>query len=88
MTLRDKLSIVADAVFSTLLILGGLTFGILFVWKFCSQIASSAVSTHISPSNLYTEIISTNLVSVPCPCGYCKPDLGIAVPEHLTYSQR
>lgn len=83
MTLRDKLSIVADAVFSTLLIIGGLALGILFGWKFCSKIASSASSTHISPSNLYAEIISTNLVSVPCPCGFCKPDQGIAVPEHI-----
>ena len=83
MTLKEKLLIVADTVFFTLLILGGIVSGFLFAEILNCKKASSASSTHISPSNLYTEIISTNLVSVPCPCGFCKPDQGIAVPEHI-----
>lgn len=31
----------------------------------------------------FAEIVSTNLVHVPCTCGYCRPSEGIAVPEHI-----
>ena len=34
-------------------------------------------------SNLFAVIVSTNLVRVPCTCGYCRPSEGIAVPEHV-----
>ncbi|MBO6031987.1 MAG: hypothetical protein J6Q22_11140 [Prevotella sp.] len=34
-------------------------------------------------STLKTQIVSTNLVRIPCTCGVCKPDQGIVVPEHV-----
>lgn len=34
-------------------------------------------------NNLYAVHVSTNLVSVPCRCGYCDPSRGIRVPEHI-----
>ena len=33
--------------------------------------------------NIYAVHVSTNLVSVPCRCGYCDPSRGIRVPEHI-----
>ena len=33
--------------------------------------------------NVYAVQLSTNLVSVPCRCGYCDPSRGIRVPEHI-----
>ena len=35
------------------------------------------------PGNIYAVHISTNLVSTPCNCGYCRPSEGIRVPEHI-----
>lgn len=34
-------------------------------------------------TSLYAQLISTNLVRIPCTCGYCRPSEGIVVPEHL-----
>lgn len=31
----------------------------------------------------YAVLVTTNLVSQPCPCGVCDPSKGIAVPEHI-----
>lgn len=31
----------------------------------------------------YAVLISTNLVPQNCPCGFCDPSRGIAVPEHI-----
>lgn len=31
----------------------------------------------------YAIQVTTNLVSVPCNCGFCRPEEGIAVPEHI-----
>ena len=44
-----------------------------------------AIENVISNSNDYllAEIVSTNLVSVPCKCGFCRPNEGIRVPEHI-----
>jgi hypothetical protein len=28
-------------------------------------------------------LVVTNLVHVPCRCGFCRPEEGVAVPEHL-----
>lgn len=28
-------------------------------------------------------LITTNLIHRPCPCGFCRPSEGIAVPEHI-----
>ena len=32
---------------------------------------------------LFAVLVSTNLVSQPCPCGFCDPSRNIAVPEHI-----
>ena len=31
----------------------------------------------------YAVLVSTNLVSQPCTCGFCRPEQGIRVPEHI-----
>lgn len=31
----------------------------------------------------YAEVVTTNLVRVPCACGFCRPAEGIVVPEHI-----
>ena len=36
-----------------------------------------------SEPSLYAVLVSTNLVSQPCPCGFCDYSKGIAVPEHI-----
>lgn len=42
------------------------------------------ISYHPSPSsNFAALLVSSNLVYRPCPCGFCKPSEGIAVPEHI-----
>lgn len=28
-------------------------------------------------------LVTTNLVSVPCTCGYCRPAEGVRIPEHI-----
>ena len=33
--------------------------------------------------NLSAVLIQTNLCYRPCPCGFCRPSEGIAVPEHI-----
>lgn len=33
--------------------------------------------------NLSAVLIQTNLYHRPCPCGFCRPSEGIAVPEHI-----
>ena len=44
-----------------------------------------AIENVISNSNDYllVEVVTTNLVSVPCKCGFCRPNEGIRVPEHI-----
>lgn len=44
-----------------------------------------AIENVISNSNdfLLAEVVTTNLVSVPCNCGFCRPNEGIRVPEHI-----
>ena len=39
--------------------------------------------TSNSNDYLLVEVVTTNLVSVPCKCGYCRPEEGIRVPEHI-----
>ena len=34
-------------------------------------------------SRLVAMLVTTNLVSVPCNCGFCRPEEGIAVLEHI-----
>lgn len=34
-------------------------------------------------AHAYAVLISTNLVSQPCSCGFCDPSRNIAVPEHI-----
>lgn len=51
-------------------------------------IANSVTTNDYSwnfPSNktLYAVLVSTNIVSQPCPCGFCDPSRNIAVPEHI-----
>ena len=51
-------------------------------------IANSVTTNDYSwnfPSNktLYAVLISTNIVSQPCPCGFCDNARGIRVPEHV-----
>lgn len=33
--------------------------------------------------NLYAMLVTTNIVSQPCDCGWCRPEQGIRVPEHI-----
>ena len=42
-----------------------------------------AITNGTSDIRLYAQLISTNLVRIPCTCGYCRPSEGIAVPEHV-----
>ena len=35
------------------------------------------------PDNLYAVHVSTNLVSVPCKCGFCDTARGVRVREHI-----
>lgn len=53
-----------------------------------SYIANSVTTNDYSwnfPPNktLYAVLISTNIVSQPCPCGFCDNARGIRVPEHI-----
>ena len=43
----------------------------------------SAIKKGTSDISLYAQLVSTNLVRIPCTCGYCRPSEGIAVPEHI-----
>ena len=43
----------------------------------------SAITNGTSDISLYAQLVSTNLVRIPCACGYCRPSEGIVVPEHL-----
>lgn len=43
----------------------------------------SALTNGTSDISLYAQLVSTNLVRIPCSCGYCRPSEGIAVPEHV-----
>ena len=49
------------------------------------QARIKTIENVISNSNDYllVEVVTTNLVSVPCKCGYCRPNEGIRVPEHI-----
>lgn len=48
-----------------------------------SEIESAITNGTSDLHPLYAQFISTNLVSVPCSCGYCRPSEGIVVPEHI-----
>ena len=41
------------------------------------------VSSKSISGNIYAVHVSTNLVSVPCKCGFCDPERGVRVPEHI-----
>lgn len=43
----------------------------------------SATPKHITTKNLFAVLVTTNLVSQPCACGFCDPVRGIRVPEHV-----
>ena len=47
--------------------------------------AMESLSTAISNyhETLFAELVTTNLVSVPCNCGHCRPSEGIVIPEHI-----
>ena len=50
---------------------------------------ANSVTTNSSPvipcpeKTIYAVLVSTNLVSQPCPCGFCDNARGIRVPEHI-----
>ena len=41
--------------------------------------------TNATPNtpSLFAVLVTTNLVSQPCPCGFCNPARGLRVPEHI-----
>ena len=48
-----------------------------------SEIESAITNGTSDLHPLYAQLVSTNLVRIPCTCGYCRPSEGIAVPEHI-----
>ena len=72
----------------------GFVSGFLLIGIGLSKIVLSIASKHeaqreLAPAienyhhNLAAVLVTTNLVSVPCNCGYCRPSEGIRVPEHI-----
>lgn len=45
--------------------------------------ASTTLVEKAAPTTQYAMLVTTNLVSVPCQCGFCHPEQGIVVPEHM-----
>ena len=43
----------------------------------------SSETSRIKDTGLCAVLVTTNMVSVPCNCGFCRPEDGIRVPEHI-----
>ena len=56
---------------------------ILFLKAFGLPDKSSDSPTLTTDTRLVAMLVTTNLVSVPCQCGFCRPEEGIAVLEHI-----
>lgn len=83
MNIPVRLSIIIDTLFFIILLIAIPIFLLWCGWTIFSHATISAVSSAPQSKRLYAQVISTNLVHVPCPCGFCRPSEGIAVPEHI-----
>ena len=49
-----------------------------------NSVTTNDYSWNFPPAKtLYAVLVSTNIVSQPCPCGFCDNARGIRVPEHI-----
>lgn len=52
-------------------------------YRTISSEEQSALSVSVQRKSPYAVLVSTNVVSQPCPCGLCDNARGIRVPEHV-----